>query len=255
MTEDNSRRTVKTTARSFEIVHALREMEGARITELADRLGMTKGTLHRHLSTLYDLQYVVRDGDEYHIGLRFLKLGEYARTRKEPYSMAETHVEELAEVTEERAQFVVEEHGRGLYLHIATGSHAVRTGLRIGHRIHLHSTAAGKIILSRMSDEEVRSIVDRWGLTEKTSKTITDVDELFDEIEAVADRDYAFNREENIDGLQAVAAPVEGPTDELVGVLSVSGPTHRMKGDRFEREIPDILLGSANEFELNIKYS
>ncbi|SDR07080.1 hypothetical protein SAMN05216278_3461 [Halopelagius longus] len=39
------------------------------------------------------------------------------------------------------------------------------------------------------------------------------------------------------------------------GGMSVSGPSHRLKGEWFEEELPDFLLGAANELELNIEYS
>jgi len=63
--------------------------------------------------------------------------------------MAEDIVEQLAEQTEERAQFIVEEHGRGVYLHTATGNHAVQVNSRLGRVKSLHNSASGKAILSR----------------------------------------------------------------------------------------------------------
>lgn len=102
-----------TTAKSFSVVFALRELEGATLTELATHLDLPKSTVHRHLSTLADDGFVRTDGDEYNVGFRFLELGEYARTQKEAYRLAEAPVEELAQETRERAQFVVEQHGEG----------------------------------------------------------------------------------------------------------------------------------------------
>lgn len=40
---------------------------------------------------------------------------------------------------------------------------------------------------------------------------------------------------------------------EVVGALRVSGPTHRFRGEWFEEELPDMLLGVANELELEIR--
>lgn len=244
-----------TTSKSFEIIQALYEHDGASLSTLNESLDVPKSTIHRHLATLQQHGYVHREDDQYQVGFRFLELGEYTRNRKEAYKLAEEPVRTLAEETGERAQFVVEEQGRGIYLYIETGEHAVRTGLSVGHRVYLHSTSAGKVILSHLPEERVTAILDEQGLPPLTEETMTDPDELKEELEAIRERGYAFNREENIKGLRAVSGPVTDENDELIGVLSVSGPSHRMKGEWFRSELPDLVLGTANELELRVAYA
>jgi DNA-binding IclR family transcriptional regulator len=246
---------VKTTQTALVILEHLRENNGMGITELASESGLAKSTVHRHLSTLCDEGYVVKEGDTYHIGLRFLNFGENAKNRKEEYSMAEEKVEELAEETEERVQFIVEEHGYSVYVHRALGRHAVRTDPGIGKRIPLHSVAAGKSILAHMSEEDVWQIIEDRGLPKITKNTITDSETLFEELEMIREQGYSVNDQENLDGLKAIGAPILGADGQVIGALSVSGPTHRMKGEYFESELPDLLLGVVNELELNIAYS
>ena len=105
---------LETTAKSFDILLALREREGATLQELDDHLELPKSTIHRHLATLQDSGFIREEGGEYDIGFRFLELGEYTRNRKGAYQLAAEPVEDLAEETGERAQFVVEEHGEGV---------------------------------------------------------------------------------------------------------------------------------------------
>ncbi|WP_255197799.1 IclR family transcriptional regulator [Halorarius litoreus] len=247
--------TVKSAVTLLTVVEGLRELDGARVTELADHLDIGKSTVHRHLSTLEAHEYVVKEGDEYHLGLRLLGLGEYVRERSPVYAMARPIVDQLAEETEERALFMTEEHGRAIYLYRGVGAHAVRTNSTTGTRRYLHTIAGGKAMLAHLPEERVDAIIDRWGLPAETENTVTDREALAAELERIRERGVAFNREECIQGLQAVAAPVLGPDGSVVGALSVSGPTHRMKGEWLEEEIPDLLLGSANELELNLEYA
>ncbi len=249
------RQHVKSVERAMNIVELIREMEGARVSELADELAKPKSTVHGYLSTLHDCGYLVKEKDHYHVGMKFLHLGEYARTRKPEYVMAEEKVKEIAEQTDERAQFVIEEMGQGVFVYRESGAHAVETGSGTGKRMFLHSTSAGKAILAHLPESAVHEIIDRWGLTTETSHTITDTSELFEELEEIRERGYAFNREENIEGLHAVGTVVTGSDDRVIGALSISGPTHRMKGDWMKEELPNLLLGTANELELNIAYS
>ncbi|SFB86078.1 transcriptional regulator, IclR family [Halobiforma haloterrestris] len=246
--------TIQTTKTSLEVVHTLQEIGPARLSEIADRLDMAESTTHRHLQTLRDLRYVSRDGDRYQLGLRFTRLGRAARTRDPAYEMTQSHVQELAEETGERAQFVVEDHGLGIYVHVETGSRAVRAGFGVGRQIHLHSSSAGKAILANYPRERVDEIIDRWGLPALTDHTITDREELYDELEAVRERGVAFNRKEHVDGINGTAVPVRRDGDVL-GALAVAGPSHRLTGDQFEQEVPDMMLAAANELELNVTYA
>lgn len=244
---------VGATRTSFDVLQALQELGPSRLTEIADHLELAESTTHRHLSTLQDMRYVSRDGDRYQIGLRLARLGRAAQSRNSAFRMARPHVQRLARETEERAQFVAEDHGLGVYIHVEAGTKAVRVGFGVGRQIHLHCSSAGKSILSQYSRERVDEILDRWGMPAHTDQTITDREEYYAELDRVRERGYAFNREEHIDGLNAVAVPVTND-ETVLGALVVSGPSRRLRGDRLENEIPELLLASANELELNVAY-
>lgn len=226
-----------------------------RLTELADELGMAKSTVHRYLQTMLRNGYLIREGDTYHPSLRFLDFSEHARTRKDGYRMAIEKVTDLAERTDERATFFVEEHGEAVIVHRKGSSQAVSTDSRVGKRIDLHALAAGKAIVAEWPDERVREFLEERELAPRTPNTIVDEEAFLEEIEEVRSRGYATGREEVIEGLSSVASSICDPAGRVIGALSVFGPSHRMKGQRFEKELPDLLLGVTNEIELNVRYS
>lgn len=246
---------VKSSETLFDVVEYLYRAEGATLAEAAADLAYAKSTIHRHLATLEHCGYVVRDAETYRVGLRFLELGERARNRHQVYQLARGKVDELAAETDERAQFIDEEHGDAVYIHRALGAHAVRTDPGIGRRIPIYSTSAGKALLAFKDDEELDRILERIEFEAITPHTITDPDELHAELDRVRERGYAFNREENLEGLHAVGVPVTNPDGGVAGALSVSGPSHRLTGEWFEEELPTLLLGAANELELNVGHS
>jgi DNA-binding IclR family transcriptional regulator len=248
--------TLDTTETSLRVVSKLKELDGAGVTELAEALDIAPSTAHSHLTTLRENRYVVKEGDTYRLGLKFLDFGQYVRANNDYYSLAESKVERLSEETGARTHFIVEEHGQGVYVFTGSGKHGVETFARDGRRMELHSAAAGKAILAYLPEERVHEIIDEWGLEQRTAHTITDRDELFEELEEIRGRDgIGFNLEEQIVGIRAVGAPVRTPDGTVIGALSVSGPAHRMKGDRLYEELPDIVLGTANELELEIEYA
>lgn len=226
-----------------------------RLTELADELGMAKSTVHRYLQTLLRSHYLTREGDTYHLSLRFLDLGEHARTRKAGYRMAIEKVTDLADRTDERATFFVEEHGHAVIVHREASSQAVNTDSRVGKSVDLHTIAAGKAIMAEWPDQRIREFLEGRDFPRRTPNTIVDEERLLEEIADVRSRGYATSREEVIEGLSSVASSVCDPSGREIGALSVFGPSHRMKGERFEKEIPDLLLGVTNEIELNVRYA
>lgn len=255
MENNTSKKSLTTIVRAFDVVTFVKSKDGARVSEVAKGLDLPKSTVYNHLTTLHQMGYLTKEGDEYQVGLRFLWLGGYAATRKEMYQMARPKVVELAEETNERAQFIVEEHGQAIYLHQETGAHAVQTDVRLGKQTFLHTTSAGKAILARMPEQQVEDIIERWGLPARTENTITDKEALFAELDTIREHGVGFNRQERIKGQHAVGVPVTDTEDRVVGALSVSGPAHRLTGDWLEQGIPELLLGTANELELNIAYA
>jgi DNA-binding IclR family transcriptional regulator len=247
-------RTVGSVKRLFAVVDALVELDGARVTELADHLGMAKSSVHAYLTTMVEDGYATKEGDRYYAGLRFLTVGSKVRERKRVFRLARPIVEDLARQTDERAQFIVAENDRGVFVHRATGERAVDAGTHVGKRIFLHATGAGKVILAYLPAQERDAILDRTGLPARTENTITDRAALETALDTIREQGYAVNDEEGTSGLRTVAAPVFGPSGELLGALSVSGPSRRLREAQTTHELAEMIRGSANELELRLTY-
>lgn len=245
---------VKSLETMFTVVEALKELDGAGVTELGAHLDLPKSTIHNYLATLEQESYVVKDGTDYHVGLRFLELGAYARSQVEMFEVAKPELEHLASDTGELANLLVEEHGKGSYLYRTRGKMAVQVKGHVGTRAPLHSTGLGKAILAHLPEERVEEIIDLHGLPASTPETITSSDELFEELARIRDRGVAFDDEERLRGLRCVAAPILA-NDDVVGAISVSGPTNRLRDERFREELPQKLLEVQNVIELNVAYS
>ncbi|MGB9954731.1 IclR family transcriptional regulator (plasmid) [Haloarcula marismortui] len=250
-----SSHTLTTTENTIRIVDELREMDGAGVTEVANRVGISKSTAHDHLNTLRQHDLVVKDDGQYHVGLGFFGLGEHARRRHEIYEVARPEIDDLARETGELANLMVEEHGKGVYLYRSRGENAVTLDTDTGMRRYLHRTALGKAILSQLPETKVDEIIDRHGIPESTQNTITDRNELFDELRKIESEGIARCNQERVEGLQCVAAPVTSDGGRVLGAISVAVPTTRMHDGAFRETIPELVLQAANVIEINVTYS
>jgi DNA-binding IclR family transcriptional regulator len=250
-----SKNTVRSSAKTLRILEAVHELGGVGVTELAKYLDMSKATVHHHLSTLEENEYVVNDGSTYRTGLKLLEMGERARRQSGLFEIAKPDVDELAEETGELANLMVEEHGRGVYVHIASGERAIRLDTRVGTRQYLHTSALGKAILAHMPEERFEEVIDRHGLPSQTPNTVTEKDVLEEELDEIRKRGVAFDGEERAEGIRCVAAPITDNENQLVGAVSVSAPSARMKPDRFRNKIPEMVRDTATVIGINVSYS
>lgn len=222
-----------------ELLQNLQERERAGITELADALGYAKSSVHTQLATLEANELVVKDGTKYRLSLQFLDMAESVKNQIRKYDVITTEIDALAEKTGELVQFGTEEHGWLVYLYKAKGETAVETKSGIGTREYLHSTSLGKAILSEYSETKVDEIIDKCGLPQKTDRTTTTRDQRMEDLAATRERGYAIDDEENLSGVRCLGAPVLDEEDNVLGALSISGPSRRITDDRIENELED----------------
>ncbi|MDS0295030.1 IclR family transcriptional regulator [Halogeometricum luteum] len=240
--------TLQTTDISLRVVEHVTELDGATLAELTAETGLAKSTVHNHLKTLSRYGYLNREGDTYHVGVKLYHLGNYARKRHEAYEVARAVVPELADETQLEADFTVEENGRIVSLYDVSTFSNTASSLVDSRLFHVHSTASGKSILSEYSEGRVREILDRWGLPAQTEHTITDIDELLEELEAVRERGYATSFGEAIEGMWTIGIPVAGPDGAVCGSINVCAPTYAHDESR-ERAVVDALEEKAAVFE------
>jgi IclR family acetate operon transcriptional repressor len=251
----HGRVSVNATRTSFRILEVLKELEGGGPSDVASQLQMAKSTVHDHLQTLESTGYVVRDGEQYKLGPRFLDLGGFARQQLNIYQVASPKIEELAQETGHHANLMIEDNGEGVFLCKSTGQNAVQLDTYEGMRVSLHTTAMGKAILAHLPEQRVETVVDRHGLEQVTENTIVDREALFEELAATRERGYAIDDEERVRGMRCIAAPISGESETVVASVSVSGPTSFMQGERFESKIPELVSGTANIISVNLAYS
>lgn len=249
----SNRMPVKTTEVAFDVVEAVLELEGARFTELVNHMDMPKSTLHDHLRTLESMGFLVKTDNIYRVGSRFLEIGAQARRQQPIYESGRPEVEDLAAETGEHASLSIEERGRAVLLHVAKGPNAVKLDAYAGRPTPLHANAAGKVILAHLSEQRIDEILEKRGLEAYTPYTITDPIHLKEELQEIQKEGYATDTNELVEGVKGVAAPILN-RGEVIGAISVGGPANRMRGERFEETLPDLLLSASNIVELNLTY-
>lgn len=244
---------IKSDETLFAILEFISNAEGARLTEIATELDMSKSNIHSHLTSLREAGFVLKQDEKYHLGLQLFDYGIQARNRWEIFDAAEPKLEELSAKAGERTWCFVEHNHQIVYLCGASAENPVKTPHRVGRHTYLHHLAGGKAILAFLPDAYVEEIIDDQGLPAITENTVTERGELYEELETVREEGMAHNRQEAMRGLRAISAPIRDEDGGVHGAISLSGPANRFTDERIDSELQELLLGTANEIELNLR--
>ena len=245
---------IRAVGTSATIIEKLAELDEAGVTELANHLEITKGTIHNHLATLEENEFVVKEDGRFRLSLRFFELGERIKNRHKILEVGRPEVDKLAEETGELGNILVEEHGRGIYLYRAKGANALSLDTGIGSRVYLHQTGLGKAILAHLPEERVDVVIDEHGLEPSTEHTVTTRDALFEDLQRIRERGYAVDMEERAEGIHCVSAPVITNDGVVQGAVSVAGPASRMQGEHLEGTVSELVTRAANVVSVNLSY-
>jgi len=238
--------TVQSVDRAVSLLQALALRGAAGVTELSVDVGVHKSTVSRLLGTLEARGLVEQDGERgrYRLGQTVRRLAAGAVGASDVATSARPIAQELATSVGETVNVVVSDGQEVTTVDQAAGGSIVSSSDWVGKRGPLHATAAGKVFLAAMSAEHLTSVL-RRGLTRFTDATITDPAHLRTQLGEVRDRGWATVVEEHEIGLVVVAAPVHDAAGEVVGALTVGGPSYRVNAGTLPGLTQPLLDASA----------
>jgi DNA-binding IclR family transcriptional regulator len=213
---------------------------GARsFTDIVEATALTRPTAHRLILGLEDHGFLVHVGGlGYALGPRLLSLSTTAMRELPLRELAHPSLERLARSTGESAQLYVRDGDRRICVETAESESELRTIVDIGASLPLTQGSAGKVFLA-------------WG-TEHDQAFLLDAaqrgDRLAQQVARTRRRGWAESVAERAPGVASVSAPVFGPQEALLAVVSVSGPASRLGQLRAERYAPAV-LEAAREIE------
>jgi DNA-binding IclR family transcriptional regulator len=234
---------VGSVARAIALLDAVADSEGgARVNELARRIGVNPSTASRLLSTLEAGGLVERTAaGPYRLGLKLVALSDRVLAQLDVRERARPWLTWLVLQTGETATLSVPGGGEAITVDFVPAPSSVVSLARLGRPSVAHATAAGKVMLAfgprTASDAELIAF---------TERTITDSGALAQELDRVRVVGVAEAVGEREPDLNALAAPVMGRAGELVAILGLQGPAARLPSAT-RRGLRDQLLHASRE--------
>ncbi len=200
------------------------------VTDLARRVGVSKSSTHRILSTLADEGVLEQDitTGRYQLGLAVFDMMAAMPSQRTLHKAVLVPMTELRSRTGETVQVGVLDQREVVYVERLDSPNTLTMFTELGRRTHAHATSSGKLLLAHLHRARLDRLLRGWRLPRVTKFTITDHDELRRDLESIRRRGYAENRQESEIGVVSIAAPVRDAAGRVVASLSLAGPAERV---------------------------
>src|SRR5450631_160943 len=232
-------------AKGLAIVEAFSAHPVMSVADAARVSGATRASARRCLMTLTELGYVEHSGREFRPLTRLRRLGGVASRRDQLAQLAQPFLARARDKLAESVSLAVLDDDGSLFIARAEAEHIVSTGVRVGARLPAYCSATGRVLLSQFPDKEILGRIGRKPLTRRTSHTLTKPSDVLAEIRSVREQGYAVSDEELELGLRALAVPVLGARDEILGAISVSAASARVRSADLRRRCIPVLRSFA----------
>lgn len=252
-----SGKTVQSIDRAFEILETLAvEKDGLGVTEIGNRVGLHKSTVHRLLTSMEERGYIEQNQDTgmYRLGLKFVELCSLYLNSVELKTEAHPYLRNLSVLTGQPVHLATLVDGEAVYIDKIENYNDIRMYSAIGKRVPLHCTAVGKILLSDKDLPQIQELLGHQELPKFTPNTIEDLGQLLEEINEIKKMGWARDDEEHELGIRCIAAPIYDYRKRIIAAVSASGNKNIISPHR-DLEIAQYVLKAAGDISKRMGYT
>jgi DNA-binding IclR family transcriptional regulator len=215
------------------------------VSEIADRLGLTRPTVHGLLQTLQANGFVEQDrhSDKYQLGAGLLQLGNSYLDLNELRARALVHSERLATRADAAVRVGVMHGASVVIVHHVFRPDTTLQILEVGAELPLHASALGKAMLAYVPDGALADLLAEPP-PRLTSRTLTPA-ALREALKDVRELGFAREKDEAILGESSIAAPIFDHSGHAVGAIGIVGDTDRIMPRGPAKQLTSAVIEAA----------
>lgn len=217
------------------------------LTQVAERADLDRSATQRFTHTLSKLGFLHKDArtKTYELTPKALNMA-YQYTRSSPLvQRAHPYLSHLNRSTEETISLVVLDTVEIIYLSRYLSPNVLDTDVIVGSRLPAYCSAGGLAVLSTLSNPQIDAILAASDLRAYTSKTICDLDGIWDQIRLVRERGFALVQEQIYAGDISIAAPVVSPDGQVLAAVTLGASRFRYQEEALIQKYVPALAAAA----------
>ncbi|MDR3573165.1 MAG: IclR family transcriptional regulator [Anaerolineaceae bacterium] len=216
------------------------------LTEISRRINLPKSTTCRFLQALEGEGMVYSDPGckGYRLGFQLIHWGTMAQDSIDLREDALPILRHLTETTGESSILSMRFGNVGTWVEIVESRHLLRLAMQVGRSFPLYAGASSKVLLAFLSDPEIERILGGIEFKPIKKNTITDLENLCEELRLTRARGYAVSFEEIDVGAMGIAAPVYDHAGQLAAGIGILAPITRVPEVRVPEMVSFIMEAS-----------
>jgi IclR family transcriptional regulator, KDG regulon repressor len=196
------------------------------LTDIVNCTGLNKTTVKRLVSNLTTRGYLQRDprSKMYQLGIRLFEMGGIVFSSFSLRQAATYPMNQLQNKTGATVLLGVRIEDQLVYVDKREGAGMIRISSDIGWRRPLHYGMLGMVLLAGLDAKNVRRILRQTPLKAHTPFSITDPDAFSLRLEQIRDQGYIMEKEEAVEGVFGIAAPIRDYSRQVIAALGITLP-------------------------------
>lgn len=243
----NNRYNINALTKGLSVLEAIgASSHGLTVTEVAKFLETNNATATRLCYTLMASGFIARDiSKRYYPTSMVLSLGFSYFSALPKHQLVCQLLKELSDDVQGTVSLSILEGTEIVYLMRTVKKHYLPFAVRVGSRFPAYCSSMGKALLAFSPPGLAGEVIAKSGLAPLTSHTITNPNELMQELERIRSSGYAINDEESALGNRAVAGPILNREGVALAAINVALPAAECSRTELERIIAPKVLRTA----------
>lgn len=241
---------VQSVERALDILEIVgNSTEPVRNSEIAEKLGVSPATASNLIRTLYMRGYLNQHkGGRYTLGMQTFILGSNTDLWSELRTASMDPLQRLSQASQVTCFLGVFYQNQVIAVNLIESRNPISISIRQRWLDQYHSTAAGKVLLSAMTQSELDTFLEQMPLRKLTERTICDPLELKKDIEQVRVQGYSVVRDESVFGISSLGVPVYNTDGRIIAALSTAFSSYFFN-ETYLDNLLKILLKTRQQIE------
>ena len=242
--------------RGLEVFELLaKNPDGLTLPDISKISSYSKSSIFRILCTLEDCGYVAKNRDErtFRMSRKLAALGYAAFGESNIVEKSMDILRRMRDKLGETAMLGTMLDDACVMIEQSPGTQPFKFLGEIGMRIAFHASAPGKAMLAFLPKDEADRKIKKIKFQKYNKNTIVEKRAFLAELQRVKECGYAFDKGEEIEGVNCVGAPILDAHGYPVAAIWITGPRERIKTEQLD-EVGRVVKSFADQISARLGY-
>jgi IclR family KDG regulon transcriptional repressor len=226
------------------------------LSEISEETGLNMTTAKRLIANLTSRGYLrqIPDSKRYELGMRLFELGGIVFSSFSLRKVAAHHLTQLQTETGFTVLLGALMDDHLVYVGKREGNAMIRIASDIGWRRSPHYGMLGMVLMAFLDSRRVKEILRKTPLEKHTESSITDEDAFSIRLEQIRKKGFVLEKEEAVEGVIGIAAPIRDYTREVIASLGVAIPMIKSNSRKVIEETVELVKATCDAISSDLGY-